>query len=499
MSGMGMHLGQRMTQGQHQILAPRMIQSMEILQMPVTDLLEKVQAELQENPFLEVREAKASEPVAEVEFNPDGVLKHDDTGDVEFARMDEINKDWGDHFDLDHRPSRGAIDELSDRKQDAMQNAAEASPSLHDHLIEQLGYLDLEPFQHELAEFVISHLDDNGYLIRHDPETKALRPIEVAELARDFPRGAVPVEDMDEALRVVQRLDPAGVGARDTKECLILQVTNETPNAELVRTLIRDHIEDVAYNRLPVIQKKTGYSLEVIGEAIDSLRKLDPKPGARFTSDGARYVVPDVIVERADDGEYTVRLTDDWLPRVRISKEYIAVKKDRSQPKSVRDMLKDKFQKANWLLSAIEQRRTTLRRVTEEIVSHQKSFFDLGPDHIQPLKMDQIAEKVGVHVTTVSRAVDDKWVQTPRGVFPLRRFFGGGTKSADGQDIAWETIKSKLLEIIAIEDKKAPFSDEDIVKKFAEAGLTVARRTVTKYREALKIPSSRQRRDWTAA
>lgn len=499
MSGMGMHLGQRVSMGQHQIPAPRMIQSMEILQMPVTDLLEKVQAELQENPFLEVREKTGDEPAAEGEFNPDGVLKHDTTGDVEFARMDEINKDWGDHFDAEHKPSRGALQEMSDRKQDAMQNAAESPPSLQDHLTEQLGYLDLPADLHRLAVFVISHLDDNGYLLRHDPDTKAVIPVYLDDLARDYTARPVAPDEVEEALRVVQSLDPPGVGARDTKECLLLQVTDDTPHADLVRTLIRDHLEDVAYNRLPVIEKKTGFDLDDIAEAIDELRKLDPKPGGQFSADGTRYVVPDVIVDRTDDGGFSVRLTDDWLPAVRISKKYVAVKKDRTQPKPVREMLKDKFQKAQWLLSAIEQRRNTLRRVTEEIVKHQQAFFDQGPDHIQPLKMEQIADRVGVHVTTVSRAVDDKWVQTPRGVFALRRFFGGGTKSADGQDIAWETIKNKLLEIIAAEDKKAPLSDEDIVKRFTDAGLTIARRTVTKYREALKIPSSRQRRDWTAA
>jgi RNA polymerase sigma-54 factor len=499
MSGIGMNLGMRAAQVQGQYLAPRMIQSMEILQMPVTDLLEKVQAELQENPFLEVQEKKAGETAVETEFNPDGVLKHDDTGDLEFNRLEEMNRDWNDHFDAEHRPSRGAMEEMSDRKLDAMQNAAESPPSLQEHLVEQLAYQELDPAVYELTEFVISHLDDNGYLLRHDPDSRALQPIEAADLARDFHAREVPPDEMEEAVRVVQGLDPAGVGARDTKECLLLQVTDETPHAELVRTLIRDHLEDVAYNRLPLIQKRTGFALDDIGEAIDELRKLDPKPGARFAADPTRYVVPDVIVERTDDGEFTVRLTDDWLPRVRISKQYVAVKKDRSQPKPVREMLKDKFQKANWLLSAIEQRRTTLRRVTEEIVKHQRAFFDLGPDHIQPLKMEQIADRVGVHVTTVSRAVDDKWVQTPRGVFPLRRFFGGGTKAADGHDVAWETIKNKLLEIIGEECKKSPLSDEDIVKRFTDAGLTIARRTVTKYREALKIPSSRQRRDWTAA
>jgi RNA polymerase sigma-54 factor len=496
MSGLGMNIGMRPAQVQGQYLTKRMIQSMEILQMPTVDLLDKVQAELQENPFLEVKEKQADGPAAE--FNADSVLKHDDSGALEFNRLEEINKDWGDHFNSDHRPSRGALEEMSDRKFDAMQNAADHQPSLHDRLTEQLGYLELDDRVRELAEFVISHLDDNGYLLGHDPDTNSPRPIELNELAATAPGGAT-VDQIEEALGVVQELEPPGVGARDVKECLLLQVTDETPFAELVRSLVREHMEDVAFNRLPLIQKRTGADLDDIAEAIEALRHLDPKPGAKFATDDTRYVVPDVTVERTDDGDFAVRLTDDWLPSVRISKEYMPVKKDRTQPKPVREMLKDKFQKAQWLLSAIEQRRNTLRRVTQEIVKHQRPFFDLGPDHIQPLKMEQIAERVGVHVTTVSRAVDDKWVQTPRGVFALRRFFGGGTKAADGHDVAWETIKGKLLEIIADEDKKAPLSDEDIVKKFTEAGLTIARRTVTKYREALKIPSSRQRRDWTAA
>jgi RNA polymerase sigma-54 factor len=305
------------------------------------------------------------------------------------------------------------------------------------------------------------------------------------------------VEDLEEAIRVVQQLDPPGLAATTVRDCLLLQVTPETPHADLLRKLISQHLEDVAHNRLPVIQKETGYSIDTIAEAIDELRQLDPKPGSRFAQVTNQFIVPEVIVERTDDGDYTVRLADNLLPPVRISKDYVSVRRDRKQPKAVRDMLKDKLQKAQWLLSAIEQRKETLLRVAEEIVRHQRAFFDLGPDHIQPLKMEQIAERVGVYVTTVSRAVNDKWMDTPRGLFPLRRFFGGGTKAADGVEIAWETIKNKLMEIIEKEDRKHPLSDEDIVKKFAEAGLNVARRTVTKYREEFKIPSSRQRRDWT--
>jgi len=497
MSGFGMGQGMRLELRPDMKLAPRMILSMKVLLMPTTDLMDKVQEELQENPFLEQREGKPQEAEVEPEFNPDGILKHDDTGDREFARLDEINKDWGDHFDSDHRPSRGALEEMGDRKLDMMQNLEESQPTPQDYLIEQLGFMELEPEIKELVEFVISHLDHNGYFLGHDADGQRTYPLFFQDLADSFGRNMT-AEDVEEALYIVQELDPSGVGARDAKECLGLQVTEETPHAELVRSLVRDGLEDVAYNRLPMIQKRTGHSLETIQEAILELRKLDPKPGSKFTVESTRYVTPDIIVERTDDGDYSVRLTDDWLPAVKLNKKYIGVTKDRAQPKPMRDELKRKLQSAHWLLSAIEQRRHTLIRVTQAIIAHQRDFLDQGPDHIHPLKMEQSAEIVGVHVTTISRAVDDKWVQTPRGVFPLRRFFGGGTKSADGQDIAWETIKQKLLEFIDTEDKKTPRSDEDIVKLFVAAGLTVARRTVTKYREALNIPSSRQRREWTA-
>jgi len=500
MSSFGMGMGQRLDMRPDLRITPRMIQSMEVLQMPATELLEKVQEALQENPFLEHLDARPEivDAPPEPDFNPDGILKHDPAGESAFSRMDEINRDWEDHFDSDHRPSRGALAEMSDRKYDALQNMATAPLTLHDHLTEQLAYLDLDVRLHALTVFVISHLDDNGYLLGHDADRQSIYPIHAEDLAASYSDQPTAVDEIEEAIRVVQSLEPAGVCGRDARECLTLQVTEDTPHSELVRTLIRDHLEDVGYNRLPLIQKRTGHDLDTIAEAIEELRKLDPKPGALFAESSTRYIVPDVVVERTDDGGFDVRLTEDWMPSVRFSKKYVPLTKDRTQSPQMRLELKKKMQSANWLLTAIEQRRDTLIRVTREIIAHQRQFLEEGPDHIQPLKMEQIADRVGVHVTTVSRAVDDKWVQTPRGVFPLRRFFGGGTKNQDtGEDVAWETIKQKLLEFIGAEDKKDPLSDEDIMKKFLLAGLKVARRTVTKYREALKIPSSRQRRDWT--
>src|SRR5213078_4362775 len=208
------------------------------------------------------------------------------------------------------------------------------------------------------------------------------------------------------------------------------------------------------------------------------------------------YVVPDIAVERNENGDYEVRLLDDWTPTIYISRRYMELYRDKGADPKAKEYLKRKIQAAQWLMESIEQRRNTLEKVTRAIIKHQRAFLDKGPEHIEPLKMQQIADLVGVHVTTVSRAVDDKWVQTPRGIFPLKRFFWGGTHTATGEEVAWETIKQKLLEIIAKEDKANPLSDEEIVEALSQGGFPVARRTVTKYRKALRIPSSRQRKQF---
>jgi RNA polymerase sigma-54 factor len=499
MSSLGLNLSPQMSQSLQLRIAPKMIQSMEILQLPVAALQERIQKELSENPVLEQsnpKEKSEAGDTADPEFNADGPLKHDETGDLEFSRLEELNKDWDDHFNEEHRASRGSIDELGDKKYEAMQNAASASQTLQEHLLEQLPYQDLKPEEREIVEFVISHLDENGYLVQHDRERNKVQELTADDLARSYGK-PITLAEVEDAIFVVQELDPAGVGARNIKECLLLQVSEETDHAVLVKHLIEHHLEDVGYNRLPAIQKTTNADIDVLHEAIDVLRHLDPRPGTKFLSESTQYVTPDVIVERTDDGGFDIRLTDDWLPTVRISKKYIEMARDKGHDPVAREFLKRKITSASWLLDAIQQRNRTLTNVTRKIIEAQRDFLDRGPDFIKPLKMEEIAEQVGVHVTTISRAVDDKWVQTPRGVFPLKRFFGGGTvNKLTGESVAWESIKQKLLEIIDAEDKQKPLSDDDIVEAFASAGLKVARRTVTKYRESMNIPSSRQRRDW---
>jgi RNA polymerase sigma-54 factor len=484
---------------QRMILAPRMIQSMEILQLPIMELQDRIQEELQENPALELRDDDGETTAGSEEFdeialekpaddasNPERELVIDETGnnEIDFERMEALSKDWDDHFNEGHRPSRNGIDDEGDKKHDAMQNMPSRPQSLQDYLNEQIGFLVTTPEEQRLLAHVISYLDENGYL-----------HASLEEVAMAFER-SVSVAEVEGALLAVQKLDPPGVGARKLEECLLLQLSPETPHRDVVRVLV-NHLDDVRNNRLPVIQRRTGFDLAVIKEAIEVLKHLNPKPGSQFTADNIPYVVPDIVVELNEAGEYEVRLVDDWVPNVYISRRVMELYRDKGSDPKTREYLKRKIQSAQWLLESIEQRRNTLEKVTRAIIQHQRAFLDNGPEHIEPLKMQQIADQVGVHVTTVSRAVDDKWVQTPRGIFSLKRFFGGGTQTASGEEVAWETIKQKLLEIIDKEDKSNPLSDEDLVIKLQEASYPVARRTVTKYRKMLNIPSSRQRKDWT--
>jgi RNA polymerase sigma-54 factor len=528
-------LGQRLSPEQRLLLAPRMIQSMEILQMPIMALQERIQQELEENPVLEMREVSEDGSADGEEYPPsEGDDEGDDPGreelvidedggnELDFDRLDALSRDWEDHFNEEHRPSRSGMEEEGDKKHDAMQNMASRPQSIQDYLNDQLSFIDLPEEELALVRYVISFIDDHGFLTIYeeidknghvvDPREQRLsteddeedesrerkyrrRCPSLEELAEGF-EGAEP-EDIEDALRTVQKLDPPGVGARDLRECLLLQLTPETPYRDVLRVLIHNHLEDIQHNRLPVIQRKTGFELATIKEAIEVLKHLNPRPGAQFTADNIPYVVPDILVERTEEGDYTVRLLDDWLPSVYISRRYLELYRDRGADPQMRDYLKRKIQSAQWLQESIEQRRGTLEKVTRAIIHHQKLFLDKGPEYIQPLKMQQIADQVGVHVTTVSRAVDDKWVQTPRGIFPLKRFFGGGQQTADGEEVAWEVIKQKLMDIIDQEDKSNPLSDEDLVKKLNEAGYPIKRRTVTKYRKMANIPSSRQRKEWT--
>jgi RNA polymerase sigma-54 factor len=499
---MRMSFGQEMRMAQKQVLAPRMIQSMEILQLPVMALEERIEQEIQNNETLEVDEPGAdeqgggtaapepaagqAEPAAvdkAVDERP-LIVDQEHANQADFERSYDWSSEYPDTDDDRSRPSATQINEAGDRYLDAMANMAERPETLSNHLHEQLSNYDLSPAERQAADKVIYNLDANGYLSMPlqeltDPDGP---PDQVAQL--------------EKALALVQGMDPPGVGARDLRECLLLQIRSDTPDGRLLRRLVADHLEDLGANRLPLIARKTGLTIEQIERLRELLHGLQPKPGAVFTAPFVPAIKPDVYVDQQPDGSWKVRLEEIDLPNLRISPTYREMLHAPDTAPATRDYIKRKINAAQWLIEAIEQRRSTLLKTSQAIVDHQTRFLSDGPEAIEPLKMQQIADRIGMHVTTVSRAVDDKWLQTPRGLVPLRRFFVGGTVSADGEEVAWDAVRIKLQEIIDAEPKDAPYSDDELVDALAKQGITVARRTVTKYRKAMDIPSSRQRRDW---
>ncbi|MFM9114948.1 MAG: RNA polymerase factor sigma-54 [Planctomycetota bacterium] len=482
---------------QTQKLAPRMIQSMEILQLPILALQERIEQELSENPLLEIADqdvesANANEerdvPDAPTEGERELVIDAPQDGVEDFERLLDLDREVPDYFDDGPSRSYSQIEDASTRHQDTIANIETRPETLNDHLLSQLRELELTPFVRMMAERIISSLDarDGGYL-----------RVPLYDL---LPPDAVTTDRAlaDEALEVVQRLDPTGVAARNLRECLLLQLRPNTPYYQQVHRLISHHLEDLRDNRLPAIEKATKYNLETIKLAWAELRKLNPKPGGTYADAHVPTILPDVFVEKSENGTYQVILEDQRTPTLYISEYYRQRLMSGQATTEEKEYIKRKINAAQWLIEAIEQRRNTLMRVTQAIVDYQTRFLDDGPEFIQPLKMQQIADQVKVHLTTVSRAVDDKWIQTPRGIMPLRRFFVGGTQSEEGEDVAWDIIRIKLQEIVDQEDKTDPLSDDQLVKEFTRQGLTVARRTITKYRQKMNIPSSRQRRDWSA-
>ncbi len=488
-------LDQRQVQKQIQTLAPRMIQSMEILQLPILELQERIEQELTENPVLEVVEEEPSEedeplvlenPNLPTEDEKPLVVKADGNNAEDFERLSNLDEAIPEAFDDSPRPSVNRLEEEAERQHDLMANLPDRSPSLQDYLLEQLRDMEVDHDVAEIAEKIISSLDarDGGYFR--------------GSLQDLVPRDAGPegLEKAKQALAVVQRMEPRGVGARDLRECLLLQLTPDMPYYREVKLLIANHLEDLRDNRIQAIAAATHMDIPTVYAAWEQLRRLNPRPAAQFAEEFAPIVVPDLYLEIGEDGKYQLRLEDTRLPSLRISDYYRRRLQDGTATPEEREFIKRKINSANWLMEAIEQRRNTLLKVAQAIVEHQWKFLEFGPEYIEPLKMQQIADKVGVHVTTVSRAVDDKWIQTPRGLFPLRRFFVGGTRSDDGDDVAWDVVRVKLQEIVEKEDKRNPLSDDALVRELKKHGLNVARRTITKYRQKLGIPSARQRKQW---
>jgi len=475
-------------------LAPRMIQSMEILQLPLLALEQRIQQELISNPVLELQDPESESeqeatPEAEQAEDPaeeERPLKIDDNGSAEeFERLQSVADEWDDYFDQEYIPKSRINRGERDAKLDALQNTAAPGENLHETLLEQFSFFSTDAVIRELGGTIIRNLDDNGYL-----------RVSLEEIIRDV-RGSATLEQAETALALVQRLEPAGVGARDLQECLLIQLKRGGDNNQLARRIVTDHLHDIENNRYPQVAKCLGVSIAAVKDAVARIRQLNPKPGASITNEIVPYITPDVeIVHDEKSDQYRVVIVDERTPRLYISQLYRRMLRRRDLDAKTREFVTRNVRSARWLIEAIEQRKSTLLRVVVSIVKFQRPFLDFGPEHLQPLKMQQVASDVSLHVGTISRAVGDKYADTPWGIFPLRRFFTGGTETADGETIAWDNVRTQLKGMIDAEDKKRPLSDEEIVSRFKAQGIDLARRTVAKYRKVMDIPSSRRRKEF---
>jgi len=473
-------------------LAPRMIQSMEILQLPILALQQRIEQELNSNPVLEIEESANLEDAASVEHrSADDSSERDISADRDSEAAGDFDRLANDDDYKEYVGqaatfrSRASGDEV-DKKLEAIKNTAAPAQSLHEYLTGQWGLVEAEPGVKKAGSMIIDYIDDRGYLTAR------------LEQLYNKDKGDFNLEDLKQALELVQKLEPTGVGARDLKECLLIQMAQSSEDMSFETRLVSEHIESLLENRLPAIARKMNCSIDVINHAIGHMSKLDTSPGLRIGQYRNPPITADIIVESLDDSdEYSVRLVDAGLPALRINDYYVKMSKDASAGEKTKTFLQNNIRSAQWIMEAIEHRKHTLLKVAKAVVKYQKDFFDKGQLYLKPLPMSKVADDVGVHLATVSRAVAGKYIQCSWGILPLRKFFSGGMEDTSGAGHSWQAIRAKLQQIIDQEDKTKPLSDDQICRQLAQAGVeNLARRTVAKYRKILNIPAARFRKKY---
>ncbi|MGB0768911.1 MAG: RNA polymerase factor sigma-54 [Phycisphaeraceae bacterium] len=505
--------GQQMRMDQRMKLDPRMIQSMEILQMPTPALEERIEQELASNPTLELAQAGDDADTLQSEREQserddregerelvvdDGAADHAEAAD-DFERLSNLSEQYGEAWESNtseagtdfSRRQVAASSGERDGKLDAMANTAARTASLYEQLLDQWHLAEVPQDLADLGEYLIGFVDADGYL---------RTPIE--ELLPDAPPQTTPELIHATTALLQQTLDPPGLAARDFRECLLLQIDakrNDDPDLDLdlPRLLVDRHLKDIEANRYPKIAKATDRPIDELQRAVHALRQFHPHPGRLLASDEVRTITPDATIDYDDESDsYIATLTHGRLPALTISRDYQDLAKDKDADKKTRDFVSKNLSSARWLIDAINQRNNTLLRVIGVVVQAQRDFFDQGAQALRPLPMTTVADQLGIHVATVSRAVSEKYLQTPRGILPLRMFFSGGTESSEGESMAWGAVQAKLKEVIDDEDKKKPLTDDELVTALKDQGIDIARRTIAKYRKIMNIAPARQRREY---
>ena len=477
---MDMKHGLYQTQKQTLIITQRLQQALKLLQMPTLELQQALKAELERNPLLEevddVEDERENEEAKEEAGAAEGTTETPEEKPKDDAEDREVNWDdyWPDTYDAPTAPR------IDDPDAEFYERVPVTVKSLGDHLIDQLRLTERPEEDLALGEYLIGSIDENGYL-----QTTV---DEVAEAT-----GVAP-EKIEEILGFIQSFDPPGVGARNLQECLWIQLAQRKQEDTLAARIVQEQFDNLLNRRFSEIARHFKVTVEAVQAAGDMIATLDPRPGQAIAVEETKYVIPDLVVERVGE-DYVVSLNDRNVPRLRISSAYAeTMRKKQAGNEEARAFIKDKLSAAKWLIGTIEQRRKTMIKVMRRIVEEQRDFFERGVEGMKPLTLQQIANQIGMHESTVSRVTTQKYVQTPRGVFELKYFFSSGLQTEDGDDVSAKVAKEKISALVAEEDKRDPLSDQRIAELLQESGLKIARRTVAKYREALRILPARSRR-----
>jgi len=457
------------------ILTPSLQQAIKLLPMTTLELAELLNQEMVENPLLEEAptdestvEAAATTEAVEAEKAKENKDETWDDADYEYF--------FGEYLDEGYRPRQPQeVKELP-----PIENTLSSKGSLADHLMWQLNLQTSDEQLREIGAAIIGNIDEDGYLVASVDEIAALGPWDVT--------------DVERALEHVQKFDPIGVAARDPQECLLLQLRHMGLGGTPAETLVRDHLRTLQNHRIPELARAVGLEPEEVKAHIEFIRHLDPRPGARYTPAETQYVIPDVYIIKTEDG-YRAVLNEDGLPQLRISPVYRRLlDKGGETSDETRAYVKDKFRSALWLLKSVDQRQKTIIKVATSIINFQRGFLDSGIEHLRPLVLRDVANDIGMHESTVSRVVNNKYMHTPQGVYEMKYFFHSGINSSFGESVSSVTIKQRIRKIIEAEDQRRPLSDSKIMNILQKEGLALARRTIAKYREELKIPTSNQRK-----
>ncbi|MCR3921366.1 MAG: RNA polymerase factor sigma-54 [Firmicutes bacterium] len=463
---MRMTYSMKLEQTQKLIMTPKLQQAISLLQLPIMELQVFLQNEYLNNPILDFEEETEKE-VAGEEIQPD-------------AGQEKDPIDWDEYLRDEVADPLPAVNVRSTDALSAIDYALPTEPSLQEHLLFQLGLCSVTSTQKYIGQFLIGNIDPNGYVNGEMDELALLLGVEEREILA--------------VLEIIQTFDPIGVGARSLLECLLLQLGQCQDNQPLAQTIIRHHLADVADNKVKKIATHLHVHPHEVQCAIDYIRTLDPKPGSLIGgSSDVLYIVPDVVVEKVQN-EYIVLVNESNLPRLTINPYYRSLLGKGKSETQASDFIKSRLDSALWLVRSIEQRRTTLYHVAENIVRRQRDFLEEGVRHLVPMTLRQIAEEIGVHESTVSRTTANKYIQTPRGVYSLKFFFTSGVEDDHGTAVSSESVKSHLKELIAAESQYRPYSDQKLSELLVKRGIIVSRRTIAKYREELTIPASSRRR-----